>query len=55
MIDFAQERIAAGLPMPGLIVIREELPIGIAVEALELFLRCSKPEEWADRITWLPL
>lgn len=55
MIDFAEERIAASLPMPGLVIIREELPIGAAVEALELFLCCSEPEEWADRITWLPL
>jgi hypothetical protein len=31
------------------------LPIGVAVEALEIFLCCGEPEEWADRITWLPL
>lgn len=55
MIDFAEERIAARLPMPGLVVIREELAIGLAVEALEIFLCCSEPEEWTDRVTWLPL
>lgn len=45
MIDYAEQRLTAGLPLPGLVVIHKEIPVGQAVEWLEIFFRCSEPEE----------
>ena len=55
MIGFARERIAAGLPMPGLLVLRHRTSIGQAIEALLLVDHCSEQEEWQNRIEFLPL
>jgi predicted nuclease of predicted toxin-antitoxin system len=55
MIDYAEARIIAGLPLPGLVVIRSETPVGQAVEWLEIFFCCSQPEECVDRVIWLRL
>jgi predicted nuclease of predicted toxin-antitoxin system len=55
MIDFAEERLVAGLPLPGVVVIHKEIPVGQAVEWLEIFLRCSEPEEWNGQVIWLRL
>jgi hypothetical protein len=38
----------------GLILIPRTYPIGSAVYQLELTLLCSTPEEFRNRITWLP-
>jgi len=55
MIDYAEERLVAGLPLPGVVVIHKEIPVGQAVEWLEIFFRCSEPAEWADQVVWLRL
>ncbi|MGH9845938.1 MAG: DUF5615 family PIN-like protein, partial [Blastocatellia bacterium] len=55
MIDFAADRLVRELPMPGVVVIHQNLPINVAVEELAIFLSCSSQEEWENRIIWLPL
>jgi len=55
MIDYAADRLVQGLPMPGVVVIHQNLPVSIAVEELTTFLSCSSQEEWENRIVWLPL
>lgn len=51
----AYDRIRAGLPMPGVIEVRDDLPIGQAIEEILIVLLASKPEELANRITYIPL
>ena len=41
MIDYAADRLVRGLPMPGVVVIHQNLPVNIAVEELATFLSCS--------------
>ena len=55
MIDFARERIVAGLPMPGLFVLRRRTTISQAIDALLLVDQCSEPDEWMNRIEFIPL
>jgi predicted nuclease of predicted toxin-antitoxin system len=55
MIGFARERIVAGVPMPGLFVLRQGTSISQAIDELLLVDSCSEPEEWRDRIEFLPL
>jgi hypothetical protein len=55
MTAAAWERVARNLPMPGLCVIREEMRIGEVVRELELIALASEPDEWRDRVVFLPL
>jgi len=52
---YAKERITAGLPMPGVILVSITLPIGQVIEELLTILGASDPEEWENLITFLPL
>lgn len=55
MVGFAYERIRGGLPMPGLIVAHESLPVGHVIEELLVILGASEMSEWGNRIKFLPL
>jgi hypothetical protein len=49
------ERLAAGLPMPGVFVVGQEVPIGRAIEDILLITECSLEGEWEGQIRFLPL
>lgn len=53
--DYAHERVAAGLPMPGVLVARSTLEIASAIEDLLLVAGASNPDEWANVVRYLPL
>lgn len=55
MTRYANERIRDGLPMPGVIEVRNRLSIGDTVEQILIALMTSKPGELANRITYVPL
>lgn len=55
MTKFARDRVAAGLPMPGVFIRGEDLSIGRAIEELVIVADCSTPDEWTNRIEFLPL
>lgn len=55
MPDFAHQRVAAGLPMPGIFVLPTMMPIGTAIDELALIVEASDPSEWVDRVAYLPL
>jgi len=40
---------------PGVILLREATPIGIAIEELVLICSASEAEDWTGRHVWLPL
>ena len=40
---------------PGLIPIREAVPVVVAMEELILIWGASEAEEWIDRLIWIPL
>lgn len=46
MPDFAHERVAAGLPMPGVFVVPADLPIGVAIEELATIAGASWRPSW---------
>lgn len=52
---FAYERIQAGQPMPGVIEIGRNVPVGEAIEDIVLMVECSSSDEWASQICYLPL
>jgi hypothetical protein len=55
MTKHAYDRIRAGLSMPGVIEVRDDLPIGQAIEEILTALFASQPGELANRITYIPL
>ena len=54
MVGFARNRISDGEPMPRLFAIRTTASIGKVVDDLLYIDDCSRHEEWADRVEFLP-
>ncbi len=52
---YARDRLAAGRKMPGVIAIRQDLPLGRVLEDLILMIECSLEGEFEGRIEFLPL
>jgi hypothetical protein len=55
MSAYALERVALGLPMLGVFVIPERMPVGQAIRELEIIALASSPDEWRDRVAFLPI
>ena len=55
MPDFAYERVGQGLPMPGVFVIRQSLPVGQVIDELLLLAAGSREGEWEGQVLHLPL
>lgn len=55
METHARARLALGKPMPGVIIIRQQVPIIRAIDGIILVAECSQPEEWNEKIQFLPL
>lgn len=52
---FAHERIAAGLAMPGVLVLHSTVSMTAAIDDLALIAGATDADEWADRVVYLPL
>ncbi|MDT4896171.1 MAG: hypothetical protein QOH25_1248 [Acidobacteriota bacterium] len=55
MKQHVDERIAAGLSMPGVFELGQDVPIGQAIEDILLLAECSLEGEWEAQIRFLPL
>ena len=54
MIGYARARVAAGLPMPGLVHSKQRLGVGLVARDLVLISECLQPGEWEGRAVYLP-
>lgn len=55
MTGFSSERLNESLPMPGVIIVPEQLEIGRAIDDLEVIIECSTAGELENQIQYLPL
>lgn len=55
MTNHAYERIKAGLPTPGVVVVSQDTPIGAAIEDILLLAEGSFEGEWEGQVIYLPL
>lgn len=55
MKKHAFARISAGLPMPGVFEIAQDLSIGVAIDEILLVVECSIEGEWEAQVRFLPL
>lgn len=54
LVGFALDRVTAGEPMPGLIVMDNSAAIGQVINDLLLIDDATEHTEWANRIEYLP-
>ena len=52
---FANDRIEANLPMMGVIMAHRNLPLRQVIDDLLVFIIATEPEEWVNRMEFLPL
>jgi hypothetical protein len=52
---YAYARVRASQPMPGVIVIPEDLAVGKAIEELATLIECCEPEELNRQVKYLPI
>jgi hypothetical protein len=55
MTRYAYQRVARGLPMPGVFEVSRLVPIRQAIDDIILLARCSVADEWAGMVMYLPL
>ena len=55
MTAAAIERVTIGLTMLGVFVIPERMPVGQAIRELEIIAIASSPDEWRNRVVFLPV
>ena len=55
LVGFANDRIAAGLPMPGVIAARLTVPIGLVIDEIVTIIGASDTSDWENIVTFLPL
>ena len=55
MIAHAYSRLDVGLPIAGLLVVPQWLPVGLAIDEIALIVECSEQSEWQNRVDHLPL
>lgn len=51
----AYERIRMGEPVAGVIIVPDDLGIGIAIEELAMLIECSEMEELANQVKYVPI
>lgn len=52
---YANQRVEAGLPMPGVFIVPQSLSIGQAIEDLLLLCQYTSGAEWEGLVYYLPL
>lgn len=55
MAAVARARIRGGRPMAGLILLRQDRPVAVAIEELAIVSEATRAEEWCDVIAFFPL
>lgn len=55
MSRYAFDRVNQNLPMPGVIEVAQDVPIGEAIEDLVLIAECSLENEWQNQVLYIPL
>jgi predicted nuclease of predicted toxin-antitoxin system len=53
--EYAYQRIKSGKRMPGVLEIRQTLPVKQVIEDILLLVECFEADEWENRILYLPL
>jgi hypothetical protein len=53
LIGYAWDRVRAGLPMPGVVAVRQGMATGRVIDEIELIAGASDEGEWADQVLFV--
>jgi hypothetical protein len=53
--SFAYARVAAGLSMPGVFLVSDDMPIGQAINELLIAVQCLSVEECKNLVRYFPM
>jgi predicted nuclease of predicted toxin-antitoxin system len=52
---YAYARVTAGQPMPGVLLVSDDMPIGQAIDEILVGVHCLSPDECRDVVKFFPL
>jgi hypothetical protein len=52
---YAFDRVTAGLPMPGIIEVRRDVPMGELIEELLLWVGAGDPADFENQVRYVPM
>jgi len=55
MPGFAYDRVNAGLPMPGIIAVHEDTPVGQAIKDIHFLSEGGFDDDYEDQVVYIPL
>jgi predicted nuclease of predicted toxin-antitoxin system len=55
MPNFAYDRVRAGQPLPGVLLVSDLMPVGQAIDEILLAVECLTPAECKDLVRFFPL
>jgi len=55
MVGYAYDRVKFGLPMPGLIEVPDDVPIGRAIDELAIMIGAGSPADFNQQVKYIPL
>src|SRR5262245_12556223 len=55
MTRHVYERVSGGKPMPGVFEVGRHVPIGVAIDEIQILAECSLDGEWEGQVRYLPL
>jgi len=55
MVGFAWGRVRSGLPMPGVLALKENIGIGRVIDDILLVALCYRVDEMKDQVLYIPL
>jgi uncharacterized protein DUF5615 len=54
MPKHAYDRVRAHQPMPGIIVVSDEMRVGDAIELLTMYIECGTAKDFENSVTYIP-
>jgi hypothetical protein len=54
LIGYAYDRVEAGLPMPGVIAVKQTASIGTILHDLEMLLGAGDPSDFENKVIYVP-
>lgn len=55
MPRYVYERVRAGQPVPGVIEVHGDTPIGAAIDDLEIMIGAGTPEDFENQVKYIPI
>lgn len=55
MPRFVYERVRVGQPVPGVIEVHKDTPIGVAIDELEIAISAGTPEDFENQVHYIPM